>query len=188
FFATLGIQPIAGRLLEATDRRGAAGVAVVNQMYARTYLDGTNPIGRRIALPGGGSWRLGGIAFQLGERLIDEVEIVGVIPDIKQGSLQDGVQPAVYIPQEQWIMRRMAIVVRAETDDPAALIPAVRRELAALDPTIPAVFAVYSDVVAASLSRHRLGAVVLVLFGLVSLTLAAVGTYGLISFSVNQRF
>jgi putative ABC transport system permease protein len=188
FFATLGIRPIGGRLLETTDRRDSAGVAVVNETYARTYLGGADPIGRRIALPGGGSWRLGGIAFQLGERLIDEVEIVGVVPDIKQARLQDGVQPAVYIPHEQWILRKMAIVVRAAVDDPAALVPAIRRELAALDPSIPATFAIYSDVVAASLSRHRLGAVVLVVFGLVSLTLAAVGTYGLVSFSVNQRF
>lgn len=188
YFTTLGIRPLAGRLIEASDRRGAPGVAVVNQTYARAYLDGGNPVGRRIALPGGSSWRLGGIAFQLGERVVDEVEIVGVIPDIKQGNLQDAVEPAVYIPQEQWIMRRMAIVVRAETEDPAALIPGIRRELAALDSTIPTVFAVYSDVVAASLARHRLGAIVLVVFGLVSLTLAAVGTYGLTSFSVNQRF
>ena len=57
-----------------------------------------------------------------------------------------------------------------------------------MDPTIPAVFAVYSDVIAASLARHRLGTLMLVVFGLVSLTLAAVGTYGLIAFSVNQRF
>ena len=57
-----------------------------------------------------------------------------------------------------------------------------------MDSTIPAVFAVYSDVIAASLARQRLGTLVLVVFGLVSLTLAAVGTYGLISFSVNQRF
>jgi ABC-type antimicrobial peptide transport system permease subunit len=85
-------------------------------------------------------------------------------------------------------MRKMAVVARAETDDPAALIPSIRRELTSLDSTIPAVFAVYSDVVAASLARHRLGALVLVVFGLVSLTLAAVGTYGLMSFSVNQRF
>ena len=61
-------------------------------------------------------------------------------------------------------------------------------QLEDLDSTIPATFAVYSDVVAAGLSRHRLGALVLVVFGLVSLTLAAVGTYGLMSFSVNQRF
>ena len=111
-----------------------------------------------------------------------------MIPDIKQAKLEDAVQPAVYMPQEQWTLRKMAILVRAETDDPAALIPPIRRELAAMDSTIPAVFAVYSDVIAASLSRHRLGALVLVVFGLVSLTLAAVGTYGLISFSVNQRF
>jgi len=57
-----------------------------------------------------------------------------------------------------------------------------------MDSALPGVFAVYSDVVAAGLSRHRLGALVLVVFGLVSLTLAAVGTYGLMSFSVNQRF
>lgn len=188
YFSTLGIRALAGRLLEPTDRRDAAAVVVVNETYARTYLDGTNPIGRHIALPGGGSWRLGGIAFQLGERLVDDAEIVGVIPDVKQASLEDDVQPAVYIPQEQWIIRKMAIVIRAQTADPAALIPGIRRELAALDSTIPPVFAVYSDLVATSLSRHRLGAVILVVFGLVSLTLAAVGTYGLISFSVNQRF
>ena len=117
-----------------------------------------------------------------------DAEIVGVIPDIKQANLEDAVEPAVYIPHEQITMRKMAVMVRAATDDPAALIPAIRRELAAMDATIPAVFAVYTDVIAASLARQRLGMLVLVVFGLVSLTLAAVGTYGLISFSVNQRF
>ncbi len=137
----------------------------------------------------GGNWRPGSPGFgQVGEQTVAEAEIVGVIPDIKQGSLQDGVQPAVYLPHEHLTMRKMAIIVRSETDDPAALIPGIRRELAALDSTIPPVFAVYSDVVAASLARHRLGALVLLVFGVVSLTLAAVGTYGLISFSVNQRF
>ena len=188
FFTTLGIRPLAGRLLEPTDRRETAGVAVVNQAYARAYLDGENPIGRRIRA-GPNASSPGGIGFgQLGESVVTEVEIVGVIPDIKQANLQDRVQPAVYIPQEQWITRKEAIVIRAETDDPAALIAPIRRELAALDSTLPAVFAVYTDIVAASMARHKLGAIVLAVFGLVSLTLAAVGTYGLMSFSVNQRF
>ncbi len=191
FFTTLGIRPLTGRLLEPTDRRGGAGVAVVNETYARTYLDGENPIGRRISA-GAEAMRPGGIggigSGGLGEQTIDEAEIVGVIRDIKQANLLDPVQPAVYLPHEQTTMRKMAVIVRAETDDPAALIPGIRRELAAMDSTIPAVFAVYSDVVAAALSRHRLGALVLLVFGVVSLTLAAVGTYGLISFSVNQRF
>jgi putative ABC transport system permease protein len=188
FFATLGIRPVAGRLLEPSDRRGAAGVAVVNQTYARRYLDGNKFIGQRISRVGG-AMNPGGLGFvQLGESVVDEVEIVGVIPDIKQATLADDVQPAVYIPQEQVTMRKMAVMVRAATDDPAVLIPPIRRTLAEMDSTIPGVFSLYSDVIAASLARNRLGAVVLVVFGLVSLTLAAVGTYGLIAFSVNQRF
>jgi putative ABC transport system permease protein len=187
-FPTLGIRPLAGRLLEPTDRRGSAGVTVVNEAYARAYLDGQNPVGRRIELRGG-NWRPGAAGFGIvGEQTVAEAEIVGVIPNIKQANLQDDVQPAVYLPQEQLTMRKMAVVVRAENDDPAALIPAIRRELESMDSTIPGTFAVYSDVIAASLARDRLGAVVLVVFGLVALTLAAVGTYGLISFSVNQRF
>lgn len=188
FFTTFGIAPRAGRLLEPTDRRGAPGATVVNEAYVRAYLGGDNPVGRRIELLGG-NWRPGQSAFgQIGEQTVAEAEIVGVIPNIKQASLQDDVQPAVYLPHEQLTMRKMAVVVGAETDDPAALIPAIRRELAAMDSTIPAVFSVYSDVVAASLARHRLGALVLVVFGLVSLMLAAVGTYGLMAFSTNQRF
>jgi hypothetical protein len=187
FFTTFGIRPLAGRLLEPTDRRGGPGVTVVNEAYARAYL-GQNPVGRRIVLSGG-NWRPGQSAFgQIGEQTVAEAEIVGVIPDLKQATIQDRVQPAVYLPHELLTMRKMAVVVRAENDDPAALIPAIRRELEAMDSTIPGTFAVYSDVVAASLARDRLGAVVLVVFGLVALILAAVGTYGLISFSVNQRF
>ena len=175
-----------GRLLEPTDRRGGAGVVVINEAYARAYLDGENPIGRRIALPEAA--RPGGLAFvQLGEQTLVDAEIVGVIPDIKQATLEDAVQPALFVPQQQWTMRKMAVVIRAENDDSCALIPAIRRELADMDSTLPGVFAVYSDVVAAGLARHRLGALVLVVFGFVSLTLAAVGTYGLMSFSVNQR-
>ncbi|HET7608855.1 MAG TPA: ABC transporter permease, partial [Gammaproteobacteria bacterium] len=185
YFTTLGIRPLAGRLLEPTDRRGGAGVVVINEAYARAYIDG-DPLGRRIRLPGGA--RPGGLAFnQLGEQTLDDGEIVGVIPDIKQATLEADVQPAVFVPTQQWHVRKMAVVVRAQNDDPATLIPAIRRELEDLDSTLPGVFDVYSDVVSAGLARHRLGALVLVVFAFVSLTLAAVGTYGLMSFSVNQR-
>jgi len=91
------------------------------------------------------------------------------------------------MPQEQWTLRRMALVVRSEVDGPASLIPAIRDELAAMDPTIPAQFAVYSDVIAASVARQKLGAILLVVFGAVSLTLAAVGIFGLVAYSVGQR-
>ena len=137
-------------------------MAVINQTYARAYLAGQNPIGKRVG-PFGGGFQPGGLAWdQLGETTIHEAEIVGVIPDIKQGNLEDAVQPAVYVPQQQWTTRKMAVVVRAENDNPAAFIPAIRRELADMDSTLPGVFALYSDVVSASLARHRLGALVLV--------------------------
>ncbi len=187
FFAALGIRPERGRLLEETDRRKTRGVAVINDTFARTYFRGENPVGHHVTLPGGGNWQVGGLAFQLGERSVDDVEIVGVIPDVKQANLAEPVQPAIYIPQSQWTMRRMALVVRSKTAGPASLIPAIRRELAAMDSTIPAQFSVYTDIIAASVARQRLGALLLVVFGAVSLTLAAVGLYGLVSYSVSQR-
>ena len=97
--------------------------------------------GRIVNLPNPDIWRPGGLAGTLGERVVNDAEIVGVIPDVKQGSLMAPVQPAVYVPHEQWTMRRMAVVVRADIDDPASLIPAIRSELAQMDSTIPAVFA-----------------------------------------------
>jgi predicted permease len=186
FFTALDVRPRLGRLLTADDRRDGAGVVVVNETFARAYL-GANPIGRRITLPNPDVWRPLGLAFTLGERVVHEAEVVGVIPDVKQRSLTSSVQPAVYVPHEQWTMRRMSIVVRAETDDPGNLIPTIRRELAQMDSTIPAVFALYSDVMTASVARQKLGAISLVVFGLVSLILAAVGIYGLVSYSASQR-
>lgn len=188
FFDALDIGPVAGRLLGSDDRRDSPGVAVINETFARNYFQGTNPVGRRLILPNPDVWRPLGLAFTLGERVTNEVEVVGVIPDVKQATLTDPVQPAVYVPQEQWTMRRMAIVVRAEIDGPASLIPGIRSELAAMDSTIPATFSIYSDVITSATARQRLGAVSLVVFGLISLVLAAVGIYGLVAYSASQRY
>jgi putative ABC transport system permease protein len=187
FFNVLGVRPALGRLLEGNDRRDTRGVAVINETFARTYFGGENPVGHHVTLPAQGMWEVGGLAFQLGERSIDDVEIVGVVPDIKQANLAEPVRPAIYMPQAQWTLRRMALVVRSAIDGPASLIPAIRGELAAMDATIPAQFSVYSDLIAASVVRQKLGAILLVVFGVVSLTLAAVGIYGLVAYSVGQR-
>jgi putative ABC transport system permease protein len=188
FFTALEVTPVAGRLLDSSDRRNSRGVVVVNETFVRNYLDGADPLGRRITLPNPEVWRPLGLAFTLGERLVHEAEIVGVIPDVKQSTLIASVQPAVYVSQEQWTMRRMVVVVRSEFDDPASLIPGIRGVLGDMDKTIPPVFGIYSDVLASATARQRLGALSLVTFGLVALVLAAVGIYGLVAYSASQRY
>jgi predicted permease len=187
YFDVMGIRPVAGRLLRAVDTREAPGAAVVNEAFGRMVYSGRNAVGETIAFPGAALWRRGGLAFHLGVMAADRFEIVGVIPDIRQTTVWDEPQPAIYLPLDQWTVRRMAIAFRASTADPRALIQPVRAELAAMDPTIPPVFDVYGDILPAATARQRLGTTLLVAFGLVSLALAAVGLYGLMSYSVSQR-
>ena len=187
YFEMMGIRPVAGRLLQPTDRRSAPGAVIVNEAFVRRVYSGRNAVGQTLGFPGAALWSRGGMAFHLGLMATDRFEIVGVIPDIRETTVWDEPQPTVYFSQEQWIVRRMSLVVRARDEDPRALIPAIRGELAKMDPTIPPVFTVYSDTLSAAMARQRLSTMLLAAFGFVSLGLAAVGIYGLMSYSVSQR-
>lgn len=187
YFDAMGVRPVAGRLLQPSDRRDAAKVVLVNEAFAQLVYADQDAVGETLVFPGAALWTRGGMAFHLGVMAGDRFEIVGVIPDIRQTTVWDEPQPTVYFPHEQWTVRRMSIVVRAQNDDPRMLIPAIRAELAEMDPTLPPVFTVYDDALAAATARQRLGTTLLAAFGLVSLGLAAVGIYGLMSYSVSQR-
>ena len=187
YFESIGTQPVAGRLFESTDGRAARGAVVVNEAFVRfVYPDG-NAVGQRLVLPGLGFWRPGGLAYRIGEMATGQFDVVGVVPDIPQSSLWETPEPAVYFPIEQWTVRRMTLLVRTQIDDPGRLIPAIRTTLGELDATIPPEFTVYADVLSAAVARERLGAALLGAFGLASLLLAAIGIYGLMSYSVAQR-
>jgi putative ABC transport system permease protein len=185
FFAAMGIPLREGRAFDADDRRDSPGVAVVNETFARRYFADGRAVGRSLSLPDS-IYRPNAVGFQYGELVPERFEIVGVVADAKYLSLGEPPGPSIYFSNEQYMLRRTNLIVRSEGDDPSALIPAIRAEIAALEP-MPAEFELYSQILRVSLARERLGMSLFAVFGAVALALAAVGVYGLMSYSVVQR-
>jgi predicted permease len=186
FFEALGIRLLAGRALLPSDRASGPGVAVVNDVFVRRFLAGRDPLGVRLRYPEN-PWRAGDVGFQLGHRTVDEIEIVGVVDDVKYVGLGDPAEPSIYLSVEQWTNRRQTLVVRTSLSNPVSLVPAIRREIESMDRLLTADFASYDAVVDASLGNQQFATLLLVTFGLTALALAAVGVYGLMSYSVAQR-
>jgi putative ABC transport system permease protein len=172
YFDTLGIALRAGRDFTDQDATDRPGVVIVNETAATMHYPGENPIGRRISLGGPrGPWR----------------EIVGVARDSKYGALIEGPLPLVYLPLAQNHETGMTLYVRASVP-PASLAGAIRREIQSLEPNLPVPnIRTVNDTIASSLYAPRMGAWLLSLFGGLAALLAAVGIYGVVSFSTSRR-
>jgi putative ABC transport system permease protein len=178
YFAALGLRMIAGRTFMDSDTMTSQESIVVNRSFAATYL-GPHPLGESV--PNLGMCR--------GDR--DQWLVVGIVDDMRQGALGDPPQPEVFLPHRQVAcaaaMPDPILVVRT-FDDPsrsvAALRTIVREEapFAALDSVMT-----MEDRVMNSLAKPRLYAVVLGAFAAFALTIAAVGLFGVLSYSVAQR-
>ena len=167
FFETLEIAIMRGRPLNANDRAGAPGAAVVNESFARRFWPNGDALGKRIT-----SGR--------------EYEIVGIARDGKYLTLGEPARPYMYFPALQ-SPDDVQLIVRS-SGEPRTLISAVRREITAAAPSWQALRArTMDDQIAASLLPQRVAAGVLWLFGIVALLLAAVGLYGVIAYSVTTR-
>jgi putative ABC transport system permease protein len=174
YFDAIGMRLVQGRLLNDRDTATAPLVIMVNETMARQSWPGESPIGRRIT---------SSLSFAgRGTR-----EIVGVVGDVRQGGLQDRPQPAYYIPIRQVPFGSVTFVVRT-TGDPALAVSGLQQAVWSINPTVSfAGVETMNGLLRETLAARRFTLTLLSAFSAVALMLAAIGLYGLVSFSVGQR-
>jgi putative ABC transport system permease protein len=179
YFRTMGIPVTRGRDFTERDTLSAPPVLIVNEALARQHFPNEDPIGKRMA-PGFST-------IPVSDDDSGMREIVGVVADVKHGSLQGAAQPEIYFAQSQMPMSAMTAVVRA-AGDPRALQRSVRGVVQSLDANAP-VYAVrtVAEVLDRSVATPRFNTVLLGLFAAVALILTMVGLYGVISCSVSEN-
>ena len=178
YFRVMHIPLREGRALTPQDAEGSPLVGVVNESFAREYFQGGSPVGARVRwvrMEGAPQW----------------ITVVGVVGDVKHFGLDQPEASAIYTPYAQSMQawkRWMFLTVRSDSADASALAGMVKSRVWAVDSNIPLTKVLtMEEVAAASVAGRRFQMQLLGVFALVALLLAAVGIYGLISYTVGRR-
>jgi len=185
FFRALSIPVLRGRVFEDRDAAGAAPVVIVNNAFANKHFKGADAVGQRITIGKG-----------LGPEFEDPTrQIVGIVGDVRENGLDSDAPPVMYVPNAQvsdaltrlgnsliparWIIKTSGTL--------SGMPQAIQQAFQAIDPGLPiADVRPMDQVVAQSIARQNFNMVLLTIFGAIALVLAAVGVYGLMSYSVEQ--
>lgn len=182
YFAALRVPIVRGRNFDARDDSAGQGVVVINETLARHLWPTENPIGKQLQI------HVHNIG-PLGTRLTSDTAevVIGVVRDIKNTSLRDAAEPAVYFSQRQFPFRAMELVVRGRRGM-APLRSALREELQRLDPGLPMPeVKPLARVLQSGVDPSRFVMLLMSVFATLALTIAAVGIYGILSYTVSRR-
>ncbi|MCL7971766.1 MAG: ABC transporter permease [marine benthic group bacterium] len=173
YHETMGIPLLAGRLFSALDGADAPTAVVISEATAEEVFGGLDPLGRRIAMP----W---------GDTLV--AEVIGVVADVRHDGPGTTTRSKLYWDHRQFAdFSFMTLVVRT-TGDPASVLPAVRREVHALDPDLPLYnVRTMESYLSDSVARNRFALLAFAAFAAVALVLSVVGVYGVLSYAVSLR-
>jgi putative ABC transport system permease protein len=172
YFRTLRIPVVTGRTFTEQDREPAPAVAMVNARFARRYFAGQSPLGKRV---------------RFGDSGDDWITIVAVVGDSRNVGLHEPPTPLLYLPYHSFPLPFMAFAIRS-TAPIASVSSLARGVIKAADPELPVdAIQTLGDVLSESVAEARFRTWLLGAFALMAVVLAAVGIYGLISYSVAQR-